>query len=186
MNTQRERHETSNGPGGSRGRWQGWPRWAGRLAVMVSIALLTAACGSSGTPAGSGASPSASSTYSKLVVWAQCIRSHGVPNFPDPNSNGTFPGNSVNLQSAAVQTAMKDCKGLQPNLGQSNQSQSANVSKALKYAQCMRAHGVPNFPDPSSNGQTKISVGSGINPQSPAFQKAQQDCQSLNPGQVSG
>jgi hypothetical protein len=41
----------------------------------------------------------------------------------------------------------------------------------------MRAHGVPNFPDPSPNGATQIGgPRSGINPKSPSFQAAQKAC----------
>jgi hypothetical protein len=187
MDTRWERHEMHNGTGGSRGRWWGWPRWAGLPAVIVGIALLTAACGSGGTPVGASASPSATSTYAKLVVWAQCMRAHGLPNFPDPDSNDQFPGNSFNPQSAQAQSAMQACKSLQPDLGGNPaQQQAQNTARALKYAQCMRSHGVPNFPDPDSKGSTHISMSGGINPQSPSFQRAQQACQSINPGQVSG
>jgi hypothetical protein len=178
--------ETMNSDTRGKVRRRGWPRWAAFLVIVAGVTLLTAACGGGGTPAGSG-SPSPESTYAKIVVWAQCMRSHGVPNFPDPNSNGTFPGNSFNPQSAAAQSAMKACKSLQPDIGGSpGQLQKQNVARALKYSQCMRSHGVPNYPDPSSSGGTNIPASSGINPQSPAFQKAQQDCQSINPGQVSG
>jgi hypothetical protein len=173
--------------GGGRVRWRGWPRWPGILAAAVCIALMTAACGG-GTSAGSGASPSATSTYAKEVAYAQCMRSHGVPKFPDPDSNGNFDinGNSINLHSAQVQSAQKACKSLAPNLAQSGQSQAQNATLALKFAQCMRSHGVLKYPDPSSNGSSHISASSGINPQSPAYKKAQQACQPIMTGQQSG
>jgi len=56
---------------------------------------------------------------------------------------------------------------------------------ALAHAQCMREHGVPNFPDPtiSTNGGgiVQSSGGRGLNPQSPAFQQAQKICQPNSP-----
>jgi hypothetical protein len=159
------------------------------LVVTAGIALLTAACGGgSGTAAGSSASPSATSTYAKEVAYAQCMRSHGVPNFPDPDSNGQFDinGNSINLHSAQVQSAQNACKSLSPLLGQSGQSQAQNATLALKFAQCMRSHGVPKYPDPSSNGSFHISVSSGINPQSPAYQAAQRTCQPIMTGHQPG
>ena len=55
------------------------------------------------------------------------------------------------------------------------------ATRFIKFAGCMRAHGVPNFPDPSGGG-IHIQVGSGINPQSPAFQAAQTACAKLLPG----
>jgi hypothetical protein len=54
---------------------------------------------------------------------------------------------------------------------------------ALQFAKCMRAHGVSNFPDPSSNGQLTIK-GTGIDIHSPAFQNASTACQSLTPGEA--
>ena len=61
-------------------------------------------------------------------------------------------------------------------------SRSSFASAGLKFAACMRAHGVPNFPDPSGGGGINIPIGSGINPQSPAFQSAQSSCFKLLPG----
>jgi hypothetical protein len=169
----------NNDTGDSRGRWRGWPRWAGLLAVMVSIALQTSGCGG-GTSAGSGASPSATSTSAKLLAYAQCMRSHGVPNFPDPSSNGAFNASGINLHSAQVQSAQNACRSLS-QLGPSGQSQAQDVTQKLKFAQCMRSHGVPNFPDPSSTGAFHISVKT-INTQSATYKKAQQACQSIMPG----
>jgi hypothetical protein len=61
-------------------------------------------------------------------------------------------------------------------------SNASGASAGIKFADCMRSHGVPNFPDPAGGGGIKIPVGSGINPQSPAFQSAQRACGSLLPG----
>jgi hypothetical protein len=178
----------NNDTGGSQARWRGWPQGAAILIVMVGIALLTAACGG-GTSAGSGASPSATSVQAKAVAWAQCMRSHGVPDFPDPSSNGAFNASSLNLQSSPQgQSAMNACKGLQPNLGASGQSQAQDLTQKLKFAQCMRTHGVPSFPDPSSNGAFHISIKT-INTQLATYKKAEQACQSImssGPGQQTG
>jgi hypothetical protein len=55
--------------------------------------------------------------------------------------------------------------------------------RALAYSQCMRSHGVPNFPDPQrAAGGTRVTIGNGVDPNSPQFQSAQQACQSLYPG----
>jgi len=54
---------------------------------------------------------------------------------------------------------------------------------AVKYAQCMRANGVPNFPDPrEDNGRVEMLIGSVVNPGSAQVQKAMQACRSLLPG----
>jgi hypothetical protein len=51
----------------------------------------------------------------------------------------------------------------------------------VKFSACMRADGVPNFPDPTGGG-IHISSSSGINPNSPAFQTARSKCRRLLPG----
>jgi hypothetical protein len=63
---------------------------------------------------------------------------------------------------------------------------ASGVKQGLKLAQCMRAHGVSNFPDPSSSGGINIQQGSGIDPQSPAFQAAQKACRKVIPGGPGG
>jgi hypothetical protein len=60
---------------------------------------------------------------------------------------------------------------------------SSKANTGLRFADCMRANGVPNFPDPQGGGGgIQIPAGSGINPQSPAFQAAQKTCFKLLPG----
>jgi hypothetical protein len=68
--------------------------------------------------------------------------------------------------------------------GSSSQSNpSADVSApGIKYADCMRANGVPNLPDPSAGGGGVQLGGSGINPASPDFEAAQKACHDLLPG----
>lgn len=57
-----------------------------------------------------------------------------------------------------------------------------NHASFLHFSECMRADGVPNYPDPSAGGGIKITVGSGLNPQTPAFQRAQNLCRKDLPG----
>ena len=85
-----------------------------------------------------------------------------------------------------VAVAVVSCTLVLPACGSSgtpvSRSGSAAPSAGIKYADCMRTHGVPNFPDPSSaDGAVQLS-GSAINTQSPAFQSAQSACQKLLPG----
>jgi hypothetical protein len=170
---------------------------AGLVAVALGcLALVLAACGggSSGPQvAGSGsssqtASSSTKSSSGKPLKYAACMRSHGLPDFPDPDSSGGFamPQN-IDPNSAQFQTAANACKayaGSGLNLTPAKQEQIE--AAALKFAQCMRSHGVPNYPDPTikfSNGG--VSAGqdlggqSGVDPNSPTFQAAQKSCQSL-------
>lgn len=186
--------------------------------ALASIALLVAGCGgsssspsvahlSTGTsgdsPASGGGSSSPESRASvqqKMVAYAQCMRTHGVPEFPEPtegklllhssDKNGKVTG--LNPESAQFQAAQKVCGKLAPNGGKppSAAEQTKMQQQALKFSQCMRSHGVPNFPDPEfshSGGGVGIRIGgkkggpSGIDPNSPQFQAAQKACQSNLP-----
>jgi hypothetical protein len=64
--------------------------------------------------------------------------------------------------------------------GTAKPHRTAAASAGIKYAACLRANGVPNFPDPTGGGG--VNIPNDINPASPAFQAAQQACQSLMPG----
>ncbi|HUA46635.1 MAG TPA: hypothetical protein VMA77_15495 [Solirubrobacteraceae bacterium] len=167
--------------------------WA--AAVAIGCALLLAACGSTGP---SSAQTSTNATNAALLVkYAGCMRAHGVPGFPDPSTsqdgdnsfgvdgyNFNLPAN-LNTQSPAYESADKACDRLIGLGGSGPARNPALVAKAreaaLAHAQCMRQHGVPNFPDPTVSGGgggiTVSSGGPGIDPQSPAFQQAQKTCQ---------
>jgi hypothetical protein len=161
-------------------------RWTGVLLTVAGLALL-AACGSSGTTTSGGNTQSAA--YTKALAYAKCIRSHGVPNFPDPNSDGTFTENGNNANSLGnispqvINQATSACQSLAPGGGQISQAQKQQVTAdGLKFARCMRTHGVPTFPDPTSGGE--IGLPHGTNPNSPTFQNAERACQSLMPQQA--
>ena len=139
---------------------------------MALTALTVAGCShspaangtsSSSSTAASGASASAgaSGTVTNLekgVEFAKCMRSNGVSNFPDPGPSGQFTidgianGSGVDTSSAAFQQALSTCKDLEPP-GFTGSPRSAQQQEAsLKFAQCVRDHGVPDFPDPTPDG----------------------------------
>ena len=179
-----------------------------RLTIILSLLAATlglAACGSS-TPTMTNAAStnSAAGKQAGGVAFAQCIRAHGVPNFPDPSSNGnggiqvqqsqrsgSGPSTEVNgvpVNGPAFQGAMKACAHYLPNGGKPSAAQTAKAkAQALAMSRCMRSHGVPNFPDPTfqsgPNGGVGIGIrignNSGIDPSSPAFQAAQKACGSI-------
>jgi hypothetical protein len=143
---------------------------------MAALALLAAACSSSpsstgpgGSSTGSGGSSNAGGSTSSpsAVAYSSCIRSHGVPNYPDPGSSGQVPKSSaqrLGVSSSQLQAAEQACRHLYPTNGGSFQQliqecettgdcPRAVVQQALnvmrQYAQCMRSHAVPNWPDPT-------------------------------------
>lgn len=181
-------------------------RLSGALAA-VGIALAAAACGGSATPTvahiGSTTTTTASATatgpgkgpsLAQATDYADCMRSHGVPDFPDPTPGpgggygfkfGGPAGGGLNPNSSAFRTASKTCAHLLPNNGVGPQLTAAQQQMFLNWAACIRAHGVPNFPDPSfSGGGIRIRItagpggGGGPNGPTPQLQKAMQTCKS--------
>jgi hypothetical protein len=179
--------------GGNRG-----PRRAGALAVAAAVAMLATACGG-----GSASSSASAPTYAQELALAQCMRSHGVPNFPDPNASGSYTltsngsiegagGSSIDIDSSQAQAAYGGCRHLLPGAPsisqleqleqQEQQRQEQALPMLLKYSQCMRSHGVPNFPDLGQSDQSPAPGNSAaINPNSPQFQAALTACQHLLP-----
>ena len=173
------------------------PQHRARLCLtLAGCALAIAACGSS-TP-GSGGAASASNTIGMLDKYSACMRDHGVSGFPDPSTTETpnsfgmdgynfdLPS-TMNTQSPAYESAEKTCQSALGNStggGPPAGSLAKARKHALAHAECMRQHGVPNFPDPTvtgnGNGITEASGGgpggTGMNPQSPAFQQAEKTC----------
>lgn len=172
--------------------------------VLGAVALLFVACGGASGPGvaslGSSAttttSPAAASSntnkttnYLDGVKYAQCMRSRGVPSFPDPNSEGNFlyhadeiNGQKVDVNSPQYNSANKACTHLLPNGGQLTPAeQQALLAQTLKFVQCLRTHGFPNEPDPSTNGGG-VSLRLPGRPNSPLVQEAMEACKSLAPG----
>ena len=124
-----------------------------------------------------------------MTQLAACMRSHGEPNFPDPNAQGVISSSNLDPSSPQFQQAMQACQKDLPNGGAPSPAQQAQMrQQALAFSACMRKHGVLDFPDPrfSSGGRVtmKVSSGSGIDPQSAQFQAAQKACQSYLPGKA--
>jgi hypothetical protein len=112
------------------------------------------------------------------------MRSHGVTNFPDPNSQGVISGQSssqsggsaINPNSPTYQAAQKACQKYASG-GTTPADQKQQLAQALKYAACMRSHGVTDFPDPTVvNGQISFSGSGGVG-RSPQYQSANTTCQ---------
>ncbi|MGH9918224.1 MAG: hypothetical protein ACRD6W_05050 [Nitrososphaerales archaeon] len=162
---------------------------------IVPVGLLFSACGGSATPGVaslSGKSPHTSNPPSSgtagsgtkrqdSIKFAKCMRSHGVKTFPESSNGRTVKigsGSGIDPNSPTFQAAQKACQSLLPKPSPAQIRQAEQ--NALELSKCMRAHGVPNFPDPqfSTGGASiKISAGSGgLNPTSPAFQSAQKAC----------
>lgn len=176
--------------GSNRGR-----RRAAALAGAAAVAVLATACG--------GSAPSAASapTYAQEIILAQCMRGHGEPNFPDPKASGGYTltssgsiegagGSSIDIDSSQAQAAYGHCRHLLPGapsisqlqqLEQQEQERRARaLPELLKWEQCVRSHGVPNF-SLGLGGQSPAGKSGAFSPNSPQFQAALTACQHLLP-----
>jgi hypothetical protein len=171
-----------------------------RTAAATALALLAAACGGSsgshvaqiGSTAAqrtSSAGTSAASTPGNgALAYANCVRAHGVPNWPEPNSSGVFEKSKLTLQQLGVsnsrlQAAQTACRHLLPRGSQPpNQAQlQQSRAQALSFSRCVRAHGVANFPDPDSDGLIPDPASVGIDQGSPTFEAANNACGTYRP-----
>jgi hypothetical protein len=119
-----------------------------------------------------------------------------VPNFPDPNAQGVISGGTstgIDPGSASFQAASRKCQKYQRGGPAPSAAQQAKFLKqALAFSACMRAHGVPAFPDPTTSPgggvslQIHASPGSSLDPQSAIYQKAQKACKADQPGGAGG
>jgi hypothetical protein len=114
------------------------------------VAVIGAGCGSNASSETGAATPSTHKTLSardKAVKFAECIRSHGVSDFPDPNEQNQFEY-GVSVTPAVWTKAVSACKALQPPGTLSAKRSPEQQSAALRFAQCIRENGVKDFPDP--------------------------------------
>ncbi len=185
-------------------------------AALVSV-FLVAGCGGSGShsptaaPAPGPSTSAASTTTARALTTAvsggglaaaalafsNCMRSNGVPNFPDPKPGGglQFPVSGGNLASPAFRSAQAKCRKLLPGGGPPGPGSTTNPSaqtlaKLVRIAECMREHGISQFPDPRTSvpsnpvGYQEITDFDGaillfpstINLQSPAYRQDLEAC----------
>jgi hypothetical protein len=155
-------------------------------AAAIAASAAIAACGSSSASSSSTSSSSGHVTDAQAlrdaVSFAGCMRSHGVPGFTDPTSFGQFKHEvSSSVPSPAFQSAAAACQHLLPGGGphQSAAPSQARIAAGRAFAGCMRSHGFPSFPDPTSNGELSAP---GINIHQPAFLRAADACVSTTHG----
>lgn len=155
--------------------------------ALVAPLLLVTACGGSSSPgvaAVDGTTSTVTSTsvsaaertrQDSTLAFSRCMRSHGVPSFPDPDAQGNFPPFHAGVSKQISAAANIACKHLLGSDGSGTSQQRQQKSAfALKVAQCLRKHGYPSFPDPTASGQT---IPPGIDTQSPPFQTAETTCE---------
>jgi hypothetical protein len=159
-------------------------------AVLIVAALGLVACGEE-EAGGSGDKSDRETARNAALEYAQCMRKNGV-DMPDPQFDGggiMQRGPDEKTPRATLEKAEAACKeisdAMKPSEPPSEEEQKAMKEAALAHAQCMRDHGIEKFPDPtfSADGgmQVRIDKRSGVDPEDPDFQKAQEACRDEMP-----
>jgi hypothetical protein len=149
------------------------PRALWILAALLAVVL--AACArpaTTGVPAADGRQ------------YAQCMRDNGVPSFPDPGPDGQFAishgEGGIDQDDPTFRAAAEKCRALAPGGEHRNTGDPTYVDQMREYSQCMRANGLPDFPDPDAEGRLR---GLGHEAQGdPKFQAASAACRGKLPG----
>jgi hypothetical protein len=157
-----------------------WPGVGALVVTPVAVAVLAAACGG-GSHHGATSSPISTTaqslaSQSASVVYASCMRSHGDSSFPD--SAISVSGGQVEFDIPAgtksesrFQSASRGCSRDLPGGGASAKP-IVNIQEELEFANCLRAHGITDFPDPMPGGGFDIPGDTN----SPQFQAAENSC----------
>ena len=175
--------DLARGPGRRRSLPVG--RAAAMIAALLGLTALAAGCGGSNGPSTAGSSSGTAMT--QALAYTRCMRSHGVSDFPDPTTppgggvafsiNGG-PGSNLNASNPTFKAANQACRALLPGGQQPATGSPPKIAAEVKWARCMRTHGVPSFPDPNSQGALDSSK---FDNNSPAFHSASNACKALQP-----
>ncbi|MBV8999661.1 MAG: hypothetical protein JO304_11400 [Solirubrobacterales bacterium] len=170
-------------------------RRAALAALIAGLAALGAGCGSQSptTTTGPSAQSDSQNVASAAYAYARCMRSHGVPNFPDPHVT-TSPGhaavgfavNPSETGSPKFNSAQKACQGILPGPSDSRAHELAHKQSLLAFARCLRANGVHDFPDPDVQGQLHLQtvIAAGVDIHSRAFLDAAKACVGVTHGLI--
>lgn len=157
------------------------------VVAALGCAVAIAACGSSNKSS----TPSGHATA--FLNFSECMRSHAVPSFPDPSPGGGIhlsSGSGINPFSPAFKVAQASCRKLLPGGGPPAHASAKDEALMVKTSECMRAHGVTGFPDPTTappsnqagysiledRGGIVLAVPNTINIESPVFKQAAAAC----------
>lgn len=152
--------------------------------AAIAVSLVVAGCG------GGSSTTAGTPGQTQLVAYSHCMRVHGLPTFPDPTRSEGIPKDRIPIASPQFTSASNACQKLMPAGGLGPQTtprpSAAHVADALAFARCLRSHGFPNFPDPTSGGQIthEMIAGAGINLHQPAVVQAADACASVTRGLI--
>jgi hypothetical protein len=125
----------------------------------------------------------------RLLLSRHCIRAHGVPAFPDPQTGNdglvTFPDSAPRVPAGAQQACAPIANRLPARYTSTQPVSTVDFGKLLQFARCIRAHGVPDWPDPNPLGEfpvdQRIFAGG-----KRLLRSATQSCARINPNPAGG
>lgn len=151
-----------------------------RTALIAALALLAIGACSQQTTSQPTSSPSPTPTPDALA-FTQCMRDKGIDmDDPDPDTGRPKPGDGVDPQGQAYQTAMQDCAHLLPGSESDSSADPEKLKVYQAYAKCMRENGMPDFPDPQPGEQGNF--GGKLDRTNPNFAKAHEACKDVLAG----
>ena len=155
--------------------------------AVAACALMLAACGGAGVGVSAAGTSNGANNQAGLT-FAKCMRAHGVSGFPDPGGSPTsgisILGISIpptmNIHAPAFHAALNLCMTAFNAAHPRPPITASQKEGAVKFSECMRAHGVPNYPDPAFPPGGGIEIGprpgSNVNMSAPAVAQAQKVC----------
>ncbi|HEY9330941.1 MAG TPA: hypothetical protein VIS09_22315 [Streptomyces sp.] len=151
--------------------------------LLLSGVLLTACSG--GSPEGGSGGVGATGEKGRGLVFAKCMREHGVKKFPDPGDDGgqmIGKDSGIDPKSPKFMQAQEACKDLMPQAEKAEGGKPADLAKAREWAKCVRENGVTKFPDPEIDGNTAVVDMTGVpDEEGGPLDKALETCEDKRP-----
>jgi hypothetical protein len=166
------------------------------LAATAAVSLTIAGCGSNSVSSSSSGGQLSQAQIQQgqqdAIRFVDCMRSHGVPNIPDPTTSPRGFKESLDpsiQRPPAFISAVRACQHLLPRPNPSSQNAAhsqAQKAAMLAFARCIRSHGFPSFPDPTSSGEVshQMLAQAGINLHQPAVLQAGDACVGVTHGLI--
>jgi hypothetical protein len=165
----------------------------GSLSLLSALALALAACGSpnpSTVPSLGGAAnahAAAPAGWNNLAAWraaVACARKHGMAGVPDPvigaRGQVTIPGGTPTPTPAVASACAAQIQAVQGNASALPNVSASDMQALLRWAACIREHGLPRWPDPNPQGVFHVrSADAGT---LVTHERAEAQCRSLRAG----
>ncbi|MFD0585225.1 hypothetical protein [Dactylosporangium darangshiense] len=153
------------------------------LRMLIAVAVLVlAGCSGTGNQPSPSPDPGGASDAAPLLAAARCMRANGYPDYPDPVQQD---GRWVFPLRADAPTPPAACESLFDQGKQGGERRNAvtpaDMVKLRQWADCIRTHGVPDWPDPDSEGTFQAPAAINPSGDDPVFGPAYRACERYVP-----